>query len=438
MKALKEEREGTKGKWLKDIEEVKDLQEEEERDRIAAKKRVEEIRKKLVGTIIINGKETVLPVSQITPRFMDGTENSLVAPVRKQQLTMFPEYGNRGEDPDLVDDFTRLKKRKEEDEEAEQRTKEENEGEGSCGKGAEEEEDEDEYFNMYEDEEESRPQTPVPRHDQVLSSEQTHLSPLLYAWHKDATKSHEQIVGNEIITGTPDLRQIHFLRLKSAYRGYCTAGEPLYTCVDGRGATTSDYILASEETLVCTEVLSIPELGGGDWEDLNGRIDAQQRELAVDMNYDLDVWDSVYKDQQELELERRHRALEEKEAKNEEEEAKRKEEEEEKWKEEYERWQANKQKGGKKSRKSAPPPPPPKKKDKGKQGSVGGGAKKKYKKKAPFTFYQGSTQPLLRPNTLASHSAIPNAEHPSNHFPIVAKFRFVSSHLSGFWHGGQE
>ena len=130
--------------------------------------------------------------------------------------------------------------------------------------------------------------------------------------------------------------------------------------------------------------------------------------------------------------------MEEEEARREEEEAKREEEEEEKWREDYGKWQAKQAKlgPGKKSRKSVPPPPQPKKKEKKDKGK--GGGKKKYKKKAPYTFYQGSPQPLVRPNALARHSAVPNAEHPSNHFPLVAKFRFVSSHLSGFWHGGQE
>lgn len=132
--------------------------------------------------------------------------------------------------------------------------------------------------------------------------------------------------------------------------------------------------------------------------------------------------------------------MEEEEARREEEEAKKEEEEEAKWREDYEKWQAKQAKmgPGKKSRKSQAPPPPPKKKEKGKGGAGGGAGKKKYKKKAPYTFYKGSPQPLLRPNPLARHSAIPTAEHPSNHFPLVAKFRFVSSHLSGFWHGGQE
>ncbi|GMH65483.1 hypothetical protein TL16_g04211 [Triparma laevis f. inornata] len=235
----KEEREGKKGTWLKELEDVKELQVAEEEDRIEAKKRVEEIRKKLVGTIIINGKETVLPVSQITPRFIDGTENRLVAPVRKQQLTIFPEYGNRGEDPDLVEDYVKVKGERELEDvmkrlEEEKKKKEVEEDSG----------EEDELFKIV-GEETPPPEDPSSQ-DLVLTSETTPLSPLLYAWHKDSTRAAELISKNDNITGVPDHLQVHFLRLKSAYRGYCAAGEPLYTAVDGRGASTSDFILGSE------------------------------------------------------------------------------------------------------------------------------------------------------------------------------------------------
>ncbi|GMH81432.1 hypothetical protein TrVE_jg13907 [Triparma verrucosa] len=423
----KEEREGKKGNWLKELEEVKVLQQAEEEERVAAKKRVEEIRKKLNGTIIINGKETVLPVSQITPRFMDGTQNNLVAPVRKQQLTIFPEYGNRGEDPDLVEDYLKVKRERELEEEMKRLEEEKKKREAE---EADEDEEEETFFKIV-GQETPPPEEPSSQ-DLVLIEETTPLSPLMYAWHKDASRAAELIVKNETLTGVPDHLQVHFLRLKSAYRGYCAAGEPLYTAVDGRGATTSDFILGSEETLVCTEVLSIPELGHGQGEgdEIFGCADATEREMQVDMNYDLDMWDDVYQEMKEMELERRHWEREEEEAKLEEEEERKVEEEDRRKLEEWE--EAKRKMSKEKTKKKLPkkPTPTPKKKKENRR--------KKYKKKSAWTDYRGSPQPNLCPNPLAQHAIIPNKIHPSNHFPIIAKFRFVSSHLSGFWHGGEE
>ena len=203
--ALKEseKRTGKRAQWLMDVKSVKALQVEEEAEKEAAKIAAAELRKKLQGVVIVNGKETVLPVSNITPRFMDGTTNTLVAPVRKQQLPMFPSYGGRRNDEDSDDDEM------------------------------------DDAENGIFTPEKMRATTVQIKLDLSLD---------ISAWRKDAKQQQQAIIDQKDIVGSPDQRQIHFLKLKSAYRGYCAAGEPLYTCVDEHlGAHCADYILASEE-----------------------------------------------------------------------------------------------------------------------------------------------------------------------------------------------
>jgi len=288
------------GKWLSDIKTVKKLQIQEAKDAMETKERALEIRKKLMGTIMINGKETVLPVSLITPRFMDGTENRLVAPVRKQQLPLFPSFGNRGDDMD---------------------------GDGESDDGFDENGMLLGLLTDAADAEEEEVSMTIDAVGNLVKSSTTNARGTLVlatdsiedAWRDDAMRAHDAIVGQPDIIGSPDTRQVHYLKLKSAYRGYCAAGEPLYTSVGGHGVVTSDYILASEETLVCVDVLSIPILGGRDGEELNVATDARESELVVDMNYDLDGFDDIYQEMRDRDLEMRAKALEEEEARLEEE-----------------------------------------------------------------------------------------------------------------------
>ncbi|GMI09753.1 hypothetical protein TrRE_jg12552, partial [Triparma retinervis] len=281
IEALKGEK-NKRGKWLSDIKEVKTLQVHEEKVAVEAKKRALQIRKELMGTIMINGKETVLPVSKITPRFMDGTENRLVAPVRKQQLPLFPSFGNRGDDMDgdgesddgfdengMLVSLLNV-------------AAEEEEGGGGGGGGGAVSMTIDSAGNLV------RANTSNARGALVLATDN-----IEQAWRDDAERAHDAIIGQPDIVGSPDARQVHYLKLKSAYRGYCAAGEPLYTSVGAHGANTSDYILASEEMLVCVDVLSIPILGGRDGEELNIANDIRENEVIVDMNYDLDGFDDI-------------------------------------------------------------------------------------------------------------------------------------------------
>jgi len=64
--------------------------------------------------------------------------------------------------------------------------------------------------------------------------------------------------------------------------------------------------------------------------------------------------------------------------------------------------------------------------------------KLQYKKKIEFSGYCGEYEGFIRENNMKSHGMIPNKMHPSNHFPIVARFRFSPALLSGMWHGGRE
>ena len=404
------------GKWLSDIKDVKELQVKEEKDAEEAKLRALEIRKKLIGTIIINGKETVRPVSQITPRFMDGTENRLVAPVRKQQLPLFPSFGNRGDDMD---------------------------GDGKKDTGFDEngmlvanatiddssvEDEDDEIEGSLGGILTTTPTSSKGRKVlHLLASDN-----IEEAWREDAVRSRAAILNQPDIVGCPDQRQVHYLKLKSAYRGYCAAGEPLYTSVGNHGAVASDFILASEETLACVDVLSIPVLGWSDRENHAIATDAREAELTADMNYDLDGWDDIYQEMMEQDLERRAKMLEDEDTRREEEALQEKERlakiaEAELAAAAKER---KMRRGGVKKGKVFNKPEVKREPKKEKR--------KYYKKKPPYSTYRGSFQPFVRPNALAEHSIIPNAIHPSNHFPIMATFRFVLSHMPALWHGGQE
>jgi hypothetical protein len=166
-KKEQERRTGKRDEWLKDVKTVKVQQDVEEKDRLEAMRKAEEIRKQLQGTIIVNGKETVLPVSNITPRFMDGTENFLVAPVRKQQLPLFPSYGARRNDEDSDDDEL------------------------------------DDAENGIFTPEKMRATTVQTKADPTLD---------ISAWRKDANQQQQAIVNQSDIIGSPDQRQVHFLK----------------------------------------------------------------------------------------------------------------------------------------------------------------------------------------------------------------------------------
>jgi len=59
------------------------------------------------------------------------------------------------------------------------------------------------------------------------------------------------------------------------------------------------------------------------------------------------------------------------------------------------------------------------------------------KEKKPWAGYRGEWQPYLRNNHQKEHNLVPNNVYPSNHFPLLAKFKFADAHLSGLWHGGK-
>lgn len=65
--------------------------------------------------------------------------------------------------------------------------------------------------------------------------------------------------------GKPNYRNVHTLNLRSAYDGYSSGGEPLYTesmptATGGNGAVCTDYIFFSASSLVASRVLSLPPL----------------------------------------------------------------------------------------------------------------------------------------------------------------------------------
>ena len=65
--------------------------------------------------------------------------------------------------------------------------------------------------------------------------------------------------------GVPNSRQLHNLLLRSAYEGYSVGGEPMVTASFPReknklGTDCMDYIFYSSGLLMCTRLLSIPEL----------------------------------------------------------------------------------------------------------------------------------------------------------------------------------
>ena len=95
-------RSGARRKWLSEIDEVRKLQITEEKERKEMHERVLALQKKHAGLIVINGVETTMPSSKTTPRFIDGLQNSLVAPVRKQDLRLFPSYGFRDQNEQVL------------------------------------------------------------------------------------------------------------------------------------------------------------------------------------------------------------------------------------------------------------------------------------------------------------------------------------------------
>ena len=396
-KAERNERKGARGDFLLECSAVKELQVKEEAEKMELLERAAEIRRQLAGTMISDsGEEIVLPVSKITPRFMDGTENCLVAPVRKQQLQLFPSYGGKRNDGDDDDD-----------------------------------EQDDADSGLFTPEK-ARVESAAAKADLA----QADLTLDISAWRKDAKQQQEAIVRQKDVVGSPDQRQVHFLKLKSAYRGYCAAGEPLYTCVDGKlGAHAADFILASEEGLVCVEVLNIPELGGecsGGGEDDSISVDKRERAMEYDPNYELvDGFESQWEADREAALEGLAREEMEREIKREKEEWERSEAERIKSEQSKRRAAKKKTRGGGKGRAEEPandvarPMPASKVKLKQEQKRASGG-------------YCGQYTPFIRENPLRNHSIIPNVIHPSNHFPLVARYRFSPSLLSGMWHGGQE
>ena len=65
--------------------------------------------------------------------------------------------------------------------------------------------------------------------------------------------------------GVPNRRVVHSLNLRSAYDGYCSGGEPLYTesmpkATGGNGAICTDYIFFTANSLVASRILSLPPL----------------------------------------------------------------------------------------------------------------------------------------------------------------------------------
>lgn len=65
--------------------------------------------------------------------------------------------------------------------------------------------------------------------------------------------------------GKPSRRNVHTLNLRSAYDGYSSGGEPLYTestpiATGGNGVICTDYIFFSASSLVSSRVLSLPPL----------------------------------------------------------------------------------------------------------------------------------------------------------------------------------
>jgi hypothetical protein len=157
--------------------------------------------------------------------------------------------------------------------------------------------------------------------------------------------------------------------------------------------------------------------------------------MSVDGNYELwDGWEMQFEADKELEIERLAKVEMEREMEKEREDWEKMEEERkaaEMTKRQREKDQGRRptKKGGGKTDKNDGPTDremPPSK------------VKLRYKKKQAFGTYCGSYEPFIRENPMKSHSMIPNAQHPSSHFPIVAKFRFSEGLLSGMWHGGQE
>lgn len=183
-------------------------------------------------------------------------------------------------------------------------------------------------------------------------------------------------------------------------------------------------------------MLNIPEFGDPDMEDDHVAMDKQKRLMVWDANYELaDGFEMKYDADRELAIEQLAR-----------------EEMEREMQRETEEWEAlDKERMAKEMAKIQREKEQGRRKTKGKgAGGAGGGEKPqpktqppskvklKYKKKQAFSNYCGEYQPFIRENGMKRHNVIPDVVHPSNHFPLVARFRFSPSLLSGMWHGGQE
>ena len=403
-------REGAKRKWLCEIDEVRKLQVVEEKERVEMHERVLELQKKAAGLVVINGVETTMPSSKTTPRFLDGTENTLVAPVRKQDLRLFPSYGFRDQNEEVYartlekDQMEKMRKMREDDLVAVDTMagafsgSASKSGRFSLGGGRRDLRDLPEKINNSKNHIISSKVGKLNIHDKMLDERTKNMQK---AWQSDA-KLQIGALKQDGVDGLLDKRQIHYLQIKSAYRGYCAGGEPIYTGIDNGKARTSDYIMASEEALVCTEILSIPEL-----RNLSGN-NPSERSFKIDYNYESKEWEGLLKmedfDASEDGNEGNDMA-------------------------------SDGDRGGVEMTDSVANDA-----DADADADAAGSEKldQSKKKDKPFAGYRGIWQPYLRLNPQKQHHLVPNSVHPSNHFPLLAKFRFQDNHLSGLWHGGKD